>query len=168
MLSATSPKEYERVGIPISRSTLNALFHRAGDLLAPLVERLFVEIAQSELVLADETSMRMQRVEKKAFIWAFLSGGLIGYRFGCDQSSDAPKGTLGDTAGILVRDGYTQIRQADVDRAQVMRRLPCSRPTKDLRRRGASEAAAALELIGRFARSNVTRSRPASRHAAAR
>ena len=100
-------KEYQRIGIPISRSTINALFHRAGAILAPLVERLFARIAQAKVVLADETSMRMQRVEKKAFIWTFLGAGLVGYRFSCDRSGDTPKAVLGNTTGTLVCDAYT-------------------------------------------------------------
>ena len=104
-------KEYKRIGIPIARSTINALFHRAGELVAPLVDRLFARIAASNLVLADETSMRMQRVEKKAFIWAFLGGSLIGYRFSCDRSGDTPKSVLGDSVGTLVCDAYTGYNQ---------------------------------------------------------
>lgn len=100
-------KEYARVGIPIGRSTITSLFHRAADIVEPLVKRLFTRIAAEDLVLADETSMRMQRVEKKAFIWAFLGGRLIGYRFSCNRSGATPSDVLGDSEGKLVCDAYT-------------------------------------------------------------
>lgn len=100
-------KEYQRVGIPTSRSTINALFHRAGSLVEALVDRLFARIAAADIVLADETSMRMQGADKRAFVWAFLGGSLIGYRFSCDRSGDTPEAVLGESVGVLVCDAYT-------------------------------------------------------------
>lgn len=100
-------KEYGRAGVPITRSTLNGLFHRAAAVLAPLVERLFTRIADTELVLADETSMRMQTTSKRAFIWTFLTAQLIGYRFSADRSGATPALVLGDSEGKLICDAYT-------------------------------------------------------------
>jgi transposase len=100
-------KEYGRAGVPISRSTINTLFHRAAVVLQPLVARLFARIAASELVFADETSMRMQGTEKKAFIWTFIADALIGYRFSADRSGATPVQVLGDSLGVLICDAYT-------------------------------------------------------------
>ena len=100
-------KEYGRVGVPISRSTINTLFHRAAVVLQPLVARLFARIAASELVFADETSMRMQGTEKKAFIWTFIADKLVGYRFSADRSGATPVQVLGDSPGTLICDAYT-------------------------------------------------------------
>ena len=100
-------KEYERLGIPISRSTINSLFHRAGKELAPLVERLFERIRDSVVVQADETSIKLQRATKRAFIWAFLGGGLIGYRFAEDRSGETPRTTLLASPGYIVVDAFT-------------------------------------------------------------
>ena len=100
-------KEYERVGISIPRSTINALFHRAAYVLAPLVRRMFVRIAQTDLVLADETSIRMQGAPKRAFMWTFVTERLVGYRFSVDRSGATPSDVLGDTMGTLVCDAYT-------------------------------------------------------------
>jgi transposase len=100
-------KEYERVGVPISRSTINALFHRAGSVLSPLVHRLFARIAATDLVLADETSMRMQTTKKRAFIWTFVTQRLIGYRFSADRSGATPSEVLGRSPGTLICDAYT-------------------------------------------------------------
>lgn len=100
-------KEYERIGVPISRSTINTLFHRAASVLSPLAQRLFVRIAATDLVLADETSMRMQRAEKRAFIWTFVTDCLVGYRFSADRSGATPSEVLGTSTGTLICDAYT-------------------------------------------------------------
>lgn len=100
-------KEYTRAGVPMTRSTLNALFHRAGTVLEPLVARLFARIAATELVLADETSIRMQTATKRAFIWTFVTEKLIGYRFSADRSGATPALVLGDSEGKLICDAYT-------------------------------------------------------------
>lgn len=100
-------KEYQRVGIPMSRSTLNSLFHRAGNELAPLVARLFERIRNSRVVLADETSIKVQTSTKRGFVWAFLGNGLVGYRFALDRSGETPHAVLGDSGGYIVCDAYT-------------------------------------------------------------
>lgn len=100
-------KEYARAGVAISRSTITALFHRAAVVLQPLVARLLTRIAASDLVFADETSMRMQRTEKRAFIWTFIAGKLVGYRFSADRSGATPVAVLGDSEGTLICDAYT-------------------------------------------------------------
>lgn len=100
-------KEYERSGVKISRSTINTLFHRAATVLHPLVVRLMARIAASDLVLADETSIRMQKADKRAFVWTFLGGKLIGYRFSADRSGATPVNVLGDSPGTLLCDAYT-------------------------------------------------------------
>lgn len=141
-------KEYQRIGIPISRSTINTLFHRAGSLLDPLVERLFARIAQGDVVLADETSMRMQGTEKKAFVWAFLSARLIGYRFSCDRSGDTPMAVLGNTSGYLVCDAYTGYNKLTSTGGR--RRAGCLAHArrKVFEASEHPEAAAALDLFG--------------------
>lgn len=53
-------KRFERLGIPLSRATMNDIFHAAAERVAPLVARLTTRIAAVEIVLADETSMRLQ------------------------------------------------------------------------------------------------------------
>src|SRR5258708_6652837 len=57
-------KQYQRLGIPMARWPLTDLFHAAGDKLEPLWKRLLAIIAVSEVVQADETSMKMQRPNK--------------------------------------------------------------------------------------------------------
>ena len=68
-------KDFKRQGVPVSRSTMNELFHRAASLLEPLSERLLEVIKERGLVLADETPMRMvdggNAKPKNGFVWTF-------------------------------------------------------------------------------------------------
>jgi transposase len=109
-------KQYQRLGIPMARSTLTDLFHAAGEKLEPVWKRLLATVAQSEIVQADETSMKMQRPNKRGFVWTFLADDLIAYRFAEDRSGETPVQVLGGTSGTLVIDGYTGYnRVTDVD-----------------------------------------------------
>jgi transposase len=106
-------KRFARVGIPISRSTMNDLVLAAAERVRPLVERLTTRMASVEVVLADETSMRLQDRSKRGFVWVFhghddSSGGeLVLYVFSCDRSGGTPAKVLGASEGTLVVDGYT-------------------------------------------------------------
>jgi transposase len=106
-------KRFARVGIPISRSTMNDLVLAAAERVRPLVARLTTRIGSVEVVLADETSMRLQDRSKRGFVWVFhghddASGGeLVLYVFSCDRSGDTPVKVLGASEGTLVVDGYT-------------------------------------------------------------
>jgi transposase len=102
-------KEYQRLGIPIARSTMTDLFHRAGELLRPLSDRLLELIASCDVVQADETSMKVQADEKcrLGFVWTFLADKLIAYRFSPSRSGETPRQILGGTKGALVVDAYS-------------------------------------------------------------
>lgn len=112
-------KQFLRMGVPIVRSTLNDLFHRAADKLKPLYKRLLEIIAYSEIVQADETPMLMQRPNRKGYIWTFLTSDpcpLIAYRFAGSRSGETPSEVLGGTRGELVVDaysGYNAVTQPD-------------------------------------------------------
>ncbi len=106
-------KRFGRLGIHISRSTMNDLVHAAAEIVQPLIGRLQTRIAALEIVLADETSMRLQDRPKRGFVWVFhgadeVSGGhLVLYVFAADRSGETPQKILGGTEGVLVVDGYT-------------------------------------------------------------
>jgi transposase len=100
-------KQFARMGIPVSRSTMTDLFHRAGAMCEPLVDRLAELVKQSDLVLADETTHRMQSTTKKPYLWTFVAGNIILYRFATDRSGKTPEAVLGDSKGILLVDAYT-------------------------------------------------------------
>ena len=142
-------KQYQRLGIPMSRSTITDQFHAAAEKLSPLSKRLLNLVARSDIVQADETSLMMQRPHKRGFIWAFLSDRLIAYRFSPDRSGETPRAVLGGTLGTLVVDAYTGYnRVTDVEGrerasclAHVRRRFFDASQTAPL------ESRRALELI---------------------
>jgi len=107
-------KRYRREGVPIDRSTLLDLFHRTAELLSPLVARLLALVAEKEIVLADETTLRVQAKEKTriAWLWSFIARDefdkeLVAYVFSKSRSGETPARVLEGTIGKLVVDGYT-------------------------------------------------------------
>lgn len=104
-------KQLSRLGIPISRSTLNDLFHQSARALRPISNRLLALISQAELVLADETSLMMQKPNKRGFVWTFLADQMIAYKFAGSRSGETPAKILDGTTGTLVVDMYTGYNQ---------------------------------------------------------
>jgi transposase len=58
-------------------------------------------------VHADETSIRQINIEKRAYIWDFVTPELIVYSYASDRSGETPKRILGDSRGRLVVDAHT-------------------------------------------------------------
>lgn len=104
-------KEYQRIGVPVARSTMTDLFLRAADVLEPLYGRLLELIRHSPLVHADETAKKVQAEGKckSGYMWNFRTAApdpLIAYVFAPDRSNETPKRVLGGTSGELMADGY--------------------------------------------------------------
>jgi transposase len=148
-------RRLERGGVPISRSTLTDLFHRAAQLLAPLVLRLLVLISQALVVQADETPLRVLARKKthRGYLWTFLTRTLqgpwlIAYRFSLSRAGKTPKQVLGGTQGALVVDAYTGYNSVTLPQGRV--RIGC---WSHVRRKffealtSAPEAQHALQLI---------------------
>jgi transposase len=100
-------KAYRNVGIPMSRSTMCDLFHRAAEELRPLHTAALALVPAAADVHADETSMRQQGLRKKTYLWDFITPDLIVYRYALSRSGDTPKQVLGDSTGRLVVDQHT-------------------------------------------------------------
>lgn len=114
-------KRFKRLGVPMARSTMNALVLRAGEALFPVHDRLEKLVAKQPVVLADETSLPVvqkdKRKCKRGFVWTFnarLQLGdddedavLVTHRYCADRSGQTPAEILGGTTGVLVVDGYT-------------------------------------------------------------
>lgn len=100
-------KAYKRIGIPLSRSTMCNLFHRAAEELRPLYDAALALVPRAADVHADETSIRQIGLEGKAYIWDFVTPDLVVYRFATNRSGDTPKKVLGDSTGRLVVDQFT-------------------------------------------------------------
>jgi transposase len=104
-------KEYRRLGIPITRSTMNALLHRAAKELRPLYAAACALVPAAMTVHADETSVRQANLGKKAFMWDFVTPELTVYRYAESRSGEVAKDVLGDSTGTLIVDQYTGYNQ---------------------------------------------------------
>lgn len=100
-------KAMRRLGIPISRSTMNGLVLLGADVLAPLHTAMLGEVRIDPHVQADETSFRTQTKSERSFVWTFLSKLHTVYVFSGSRSGDTPKSVLGGTKGSLTIDGFT-------------------------------------------------------------
>jgi len=106
-------KAYRRAGVQVNDSTLGDLFHRTAEIVEPLYERLLCLVAEKEIVLADETTQRVQAKQKTrtAWLWSFIARDeaekeLIAYVFSPSRSGETPQRVLAGTAGKLVADAY--------------------------------------------------------------
>jgi transposase len=100
-------KAYRLIGIPISRSTMCELFHRAARELQPLYDAALALVPKAEIVHADETSIRQLGLDKRAFLWTFVTAELVVYRYALGRSGGTPKKVLADSTGELVVDQFT-------------------------------------------------------------
>ena len=107
-------KAYRRVGVQVNDSTLGDLFHRTAELTKPLSDRLLHLVAAKEIVLADETTHRVQEKGKTrtAWLWSFIARDeaekeIIAYVFSRSRSGETPVRVLADTIGKLLVDGYS-------------------------------------------------------------
>lgn len=147
-------KEYQRTGVPISRSTMTDLFHRAAEQLAPLAARLVLLVRLSDIVRADETSQKVMAAGKcrTGFIWTFrarVPEPLIAYVFAPTRGGETPLKVLGGTKGSLVIDGYTGYNTViDVDgRTRVGCNAHCRRYFFDALGSAPEEARKALDFV---------------------
>lgn len=125
-------KELARKGIPVARSTMNELLHRASSLLAPVWTRLLDVIRKRDIVLADETRLRILKdatgKPKTGFVWTFgaadASGGFdVAYQFADSRSGSTPRALLEGTKGVLLVDGYSGYN--DIEKVSSRRRAAC-------------------------------------------
>ncbi len=106
-------KAYRRAGVEVNDSTLGDLFHRCAELTEPLYQRLLKLIAEKGIVLADETTQRVQAKghTRRAWLWSFIGRDevereLIAYVFSRSRSGETPVRVLEGTVGKLLVDGY--------------------------------------------------------------
>ncbi|MFM2153848.1 MAG: hypothetical protein RL199_2283 [Pseudomonadota bacterium] len=125
-------KELARKGVPVARSTMNELLHRTSTLLTPLWNRLLESICARDVVLADETRLRILKdtvgKPKTGFVWTFgaadAQGGYdVAYHFADSRSGTTPKTLLEGSKGVLLVDGYSGYN--DVENVSSRRRAAC-------------------------------------------
>jgi transposase len=118
-------KQFKWLGIPVSRSTMTDLFHAAAEKLKPLYLRLLHRVAHADVVLADETTLKVQSSKKRGYVWTFRAGKLVTYKFSPSRSGQTPRDVLGGTKGTLLVDAYTGYNPVvDVEGRVRSRRLP--------------------------------------------
>jgi transposase len=100
-------KFYRNIGIPISRSTMCSLLHRGAGELRPLYNAALALVPSAPDVHADETSARQQDLERRSFIWSFVTRDLVVYKYAPSRSGDTPKAVLKNSTGRLVVDQHT-------------------------------------------------------------
>jgi len=102
-------KRFRRANIPMSRSSLNDIYHRSAQLFRPLWVRSVEKVAEAKDVSADETQIKVQDDEKcrTAWVWTFIADGLVTYVYSPSRSGETPRKVLGQTQGTLQVDGYT-------------------------------------------------------------
>jgi len=125
-------KAFHRQGIPVARSTMNELLHRASTILTPIWTRLLDVVRVRHVVQADETRLRIVRDKagktKNGFVWTFGArddeGELdVAYVFAEDRSGSTPRTLLEGTTGVLLVDGYSGYNV--VDEVSTRRRAAC-------------------------------------------
>ena len=140
-------KTYRNLKIPMSRSTMCSLVHRGAEELTPLYNEMLKDVPAAADVHADETSARQQDLDKRAFMWTFVTPTFVVYRYATTRSGSVPEGVLGDSTGRLVVDQYTGYNK--VTSAGRRQRAGCLAHArrKIFEQKEHPEAAEALDLI---------------------
>jgi hypothetical protein len=53
------------------------------------------------------TTIRSKKKPSRTYLWTFIAGDFVGYRFSASRLGATPKEVLGGTQGTLVVDAYT-------------------------------------------------------------
>jgi transposase len=141
-------KGYRSLGIPMSRSTMCNLLHRGADEIAPIYKAALATVPLAEDVHADETSIRQQGLDKRAYIWDFVTPDLIVYRYAPSRSGATAKAVLGDSQGRLVVDQYTGYNVVTSPGKRVRAGCMAHARRKIFEQSEHPEAQAALDVIG--------------------
>lgn len=112
----------ELFGLKLSRAGALGHIQWAGDLVAPVVQRLFELLKSEPVIHADETGWRING--KNVWMWCFSNPRLA--LFLCDEhrSAEVVKRVLGDSiAGVLVTDFYAAYHALDARKQKCLAHL---------------------------------------------
>jgi transposase len=140
-------KFYRNIGIPISRSTMCDLLHRGAAELAPLHKAALALVPATPDVHADETSTRQQDLERRSFIWSFVTPELVVYSYAPSRSGETTKKVLGTSTGRLVVDQHTGYNAVTKPGGRVRAGCMAHARRKIYEQREHAETKEALELI---------------------
>jgi transposase len=141
-------KAYRQIGIPISRSTMCDLFHRAATELSPLYDAALDLVRAAPDVHADETSIRQQGLDKRAFLWCFVTPDVAFYRFAPSRSGETARSVLADSQGRLVVDQFTGYNSVTKPGGRVRAGCVAHARRKLYEQREHAETKEPLDLIG--------------------
>jgi len=113
-------KQFERIGITLSRQTLASHMVRAGELIQPLMVKLNQYLLRHDIVQMDETRVQVLAENNKparsqSWMWV-MRGGLpdqpaIYYHYDPGRGASVPAALLKGYHGYLQTDGYAGYRQ---------------------------------------------------------
>ena len=132
----------------MSRSTMCNLLHRGAEELRPIYAAALALVPAAADVNADETSMRQQDLERRAFMWSFVTPELIVYRYAPNRSGSTPLEVLGDSQGRLVVDQFTGYNAVTKPGRRLRAGCLAHARRKLYEQRENSETTEALDLIG--------------------
>lgn len=103
--------QFLRLGIPINKSQLCSLYHRAAELAQPIYACILELVAAERVVQGDETPLKMHGTgggkSRTGYMWTFLNHQHIAYVHSSGRSGEVPVAVLGGTKGVLVVDAYS-------------------------------------------------------------
>lgn len=115
-----------RQGVYVSKQTLCGWIQQISDLLAPVEQVLWDSVLASHVLMADETTVKLQWPKqcKTAYLWGYLGDrGEVVFDFSTTRAAEAPLAALSKfTCGKLLCDGYAGYNdfirsKPDVDRS---------------------------------------------------
>lgn len=140
-------KAFTSQGIPVARSTLNALLHRSAKELLPIYNAAAPLVAAAHRVHADETSFRQQTSTAKTYLWAFVTDDVVFYHYADSRSGDTPKKILGNSPGLLTVDQHSGYNAVAMPGRRIRGGCLAHARRKVFEARALPETAEALELI---------------------
>ena len=100
----------ERQGVYLSKQTLCGWIRQISDLLQPIDQAVWASVLASDVLMADETTVKLLQPGqcKTAYLWGYLGDrGELVYDFSTTRAAKAPLAALdGLRSGTLVCDGY--------------------------------------------------------------
>lgn len=110
-------KEFARLGVPLSTSTIGDWSAFALDVLAPIARRIKEKVIDSGYVNADDTGLPVLDNDhpngvKRGHLWAYAGGGLVAFHYTPDWKAEGPMAFLRNFRGHLQGDGYAGYEKA--------------------------------------------------------
>lgn len=110
-------KEFARMGVPLSSSTVGDWSAFALDVLAPVARRAAEVVVASVYVNADDTGLPVLEKDhpngvKRGHMWAYSGAGLVAFHYTPDWKADGPISFLQGFRGHLQGDGYAGYEKA--------------------------------------------------------